>query len=383
MSAYSRAAVPGSIDVAVVGAGIIGMLAALMLDRHGARIALLDSGIPSGTDANAGSLHVQLQSRLLRLFPELIPRIETSLPLYLLAIQAWKTISRELGGVELVQDGGLMVAESPEEMAFLRQKAEREQRHGLDIEILDRTALERMAPWLGPRIIGAELCRDEGKVNPLLANSLIRKRLGEAGIQVQNATVIGLAESGRELILASGNRLAADQILIAAGWGTEALARSAGVRIIARCEAIHMNITEPACYRIRQLVQHAAGPITFKQFSAGQIVIGGGWPAFWDPGAGVPRVLEDSLLGNVALAGRILPAIRPLRILRSWAGLHTVTDGGTILGALPGIERVTIAVPGDSGYTLGPLLASAAADLLLGRDPDFDIIPHSPDRFLN
>ena len=34
-----------------------------------------------------------------------------------------------------------------------------------------------MAPWLGDHVIGAELCRDEGKLNPLVANRKLRAAL--------------------------------------------------------------------------------------------------------------------------------------------------------------------------------------------------------------
>ncbi len=371
----------GPVDIAVVGAGITGMLAALELARDGARVELLDAGEPSGTDSNAGSLHVQLQSRLLHLFPELMPKVEAALPLYLQAVRAWEDLDRELGGVELVKEGGLMVAEDEAQLAFLHRKAERERRQGVDVDILDRAALDRIAPWLGPRVMGAELCRDEGKVNPLMANAKIRRLVHEAGVPIRRARVAALEPDRGTLRLESGRTRKAERILVAAGWGTEALAGSVGVNVPARFEALHMNVTEPCRPRIRHLIQHASTPITFKQFSAGQIVVGGGWPADWTPGDGVPQILERSLVGNLALAGRIVPAIRSLRILRSWAGLHTVSDGGTVLGALPGHDRVMVAVPGDAGYTLGPLLGRAAADLLLGRDPPFDIEPCSPERF--
>ncbi len=117
-------------------------------------------------------------------------------------------------------------------------------------------------------------------------------------------------------------------------------------------------------------------PITFKQFGSGQIVIGGGWPARFD--GETPAVRADSLVGNVALAARLVPGIGGLRVIRTWAGLNNTADGRTILGR---IGRGVLAVPGDAGYTLGPLVGRAAAALALGQEPPFDPTPYSPARF--
>jgi glycine/D-amino acid oxidase-like deaminating enzyme len=38
------------------------------------------------------------------------------------------------------------------------------------------------------------------------------------------------------------------------------------------------------------------------------------------------------------------------------------------------------AIPGDAGYTLGPLTARMVADLMTGRDPGTDMRPYSPMR---
>ncbi|MCB1493427.1 MAG: FAD-binding oxidoreductase, partial [Rhodobiaceae bacterium] len=107
----------------------------------------------------------------------------------------------------------------------------------------------------------------------------------------------------------------------------------------------------------------------------------GGWEARFVPEHGTPEVLESSLLGNVALAARLAPGIRDLRLIRTWAGLNTTTDGKSIIGPLPSAPRITIAVPGDAGYTLGPLVGTIAADVVLGRVPQVDPAPFSPARF--
>ena len=160
-----------SVDVAVIGGGIVGMCTALDLARAGRGVVVLDDGRHSGTTANAGSLHVQMQSRFIRMYPEQVAGLEASLPMYVAAAALWAELATDLGAdFELRASGGLMVAEDETAYAFLAQKCAREAALGLRVHMLRRAELERIAPYLGPAVIGAELCEHEGKLNPLLAN---------------------------------------------------------------------------------------------------------------------------------------------------------------------------------------------------------------------
>src|SRR5690606_5435437 len=133
--------------------------------------------------ANAGSLHVQLQSRFMRLYPQNVPGMERQLPLYPKAVRFWREFEAKLGGgFDLKMTGGLMVAESQDQLAFLRTKAARERALGLEVEALDRAELARIAPYFGPSVVRAELCRDEGKLNPLLCNAAVRRWLLGQGV---------------------------------------------------------------------------------------------------------------------------------------------------------------------------------------------------------
>ena len=144
-----------------------------------------------------------------------------------------------------------------------------------------------------------------------------------------------------------------------------------------------MNITEACSARIDHLVQHAERSITLKQFKSRQIVIGGGWSANDRGLSQVPTVDPLSLLGNVSLAAQLVPTIGNLRIIRTWAGMNTTMDGASVIGPLPASDRLVMAVPGDAGYTLGPLVARLAANCLLGKADHSVIERYSPARFAN
>ena len=96
--------------------------------------------------------------------------------------------------------------------------------------------------------------------------------------------------------------------------------------------------------------------------------------------AGEARKLK-SMLGNVALAARLVPSIGRLRVMRTWAGMNTTLDGLSLLGPVPGAERVILAGPGDAGYTLGPICGRTAACLAMGTTPPIDTGRLTPRRF--
>jgi glycine/D-amino acid oxidase-like deaminating enzyme len=376
---------PREADVAIVGAGIVGLCAALELARDGAAVVVLDDAARhAGTVANAGSLHVQMQSRFIRMYPDQVPGLERSLPLYVAAARRWAELEVELGtGFELKASGGLMVAETPESYEFLARKCEREKRLGLTVEMLGRADLARIAPYLGEAVIGAEFCAEEGKLNPLLANQAVRRALLVAGgVLMPESRVARIERDGAAWLLHhAGGTLRAGRVMIAAGAGTGALLAPLGLDVPTVAEPLHMNVTEATAPLIGHLVQHAERMITLKQLAAGQCVIGGGWPARLAGPQQHPTVEASSLIGNLRLASHIVPRLARLRLLRTWAGVNTTCDGQCILGEAPGLPGLFLAVPGDAGYTLGPLVGRLAAAALRGRDGGFDIAPFSAARF--
>jgi glycine/D-amino acid oxidase-like deaminating enzyme len=371
------------IDIAVIGAGIIGLCLAGVLAQRGRDVMLIDAGGSAASTANAGSLHVQMQSRFMRLFPERVAGFEQQLPLYPKAVEYWREFERAIGAdFEMKVSGGLMIAETPEQFEFLIAKSRRERELGLSVELLERADLERIAPYLGPAALGAELCANEGKLNPLKCNAQVRAwavRMGVTMVDRCKVEHLRAAVPGFTLTTTLGT-LNAQQVAVAAGPGARALMESAGAYLPVEPEPLHMNITEAAPPLILHLVQHAERSITLKQLATGQVVIGGGWPARLAPGSDYPVVDPVSMMGNVSLAQFMVPSLASLQIIRTWAGLNSKVDGRGVLGEMPGVPGLHAAIPGDAGYTLGPLTARLVADLMTGRDPGVDMQPYSPMR---
>src|SRR5579872_3938756 len=118
---------PKEIGTLVIGGGIVGMCLTWFLAEEGADVLCLDGASNAGTTANAGSLHVQMQSRFIRLYPHLAPIVEQDLPLYVRAVAHWQALAGRLEeDIELTLSGGLMVAEDAAQFAFLGEKCRRE-----------------------------------------------------------------------------------------------------------------------------------------------------------------------------------------------------------------------------------------------------------------
>jgi glycine/D-amino acid oxidase-like deaminating enzyme len=370
--------------ILVIGGGVVGMATAGFLAQDGAEVALIDAGYVGGTTANAGSLHVQMQTVFLQRFPHLVPALESSLHLYKNGAAYWKVFQEELGvDCEVKIGGGLMVAEDQRQLDFLIGKAKREKERGLDVTILDRGELERIAPYLGPAVIGAELCAHEGKVNPLLANAAMRRWAKVKGaVQLFEEAVLRIepADRGFRALTAKG-AIKAGKIVLAAGYGAKPLAAQLGFDLPAVGDPLHMNITEATAPFISHLVQHADRPITLKQLGSGQAVIGGGWPAeLREPGE-IAATKLSSLIGNLSLAQHIIPRLAPLRLIRTWAGVNTGIDGCGAIGEAPSVKGLYFAIPGDAGYTLGPLTGRLAAECVQGKAPSEDITSNRLERF--
>ncbi|MDQ0390517.1 NAD(P)/FAD-dependent oxidoreductase [Labrys monachus] len=376
--------VVGEIEVLVIGGGVVGSCLAGFLAEDGVGVALIDDGRIGGSNANAGSLHVQMQSRFMRLYPQNVPGMERQLPLYPKGVAAWQALEKKLDAhFDLKMTGGLMVAESLDQLEFLRVKAARERELGLEVEVLGRAELDRIAPYFGESVVGAELCADEGKLNPLLCNAAIRRWILARGVVLIEGEAAGpiRREGAGFVVETKRGPIRAGRVVLAAASGSKALAAGLGVAIPAEPEPLHMNITEPTSAMIGHLVQHADRMITLKQFGTGQIVIGGGWPAHLAGERRHPTVELASLIANATLAQHIVPRIAPLRIIRTWAGINTAVDGKGVLGPVGPVPGLFAAIPGDAGYTLGPLSARLVAEMMAGRAPGEDMAPFSPDRF--
>lgn len=371
-------------EALVVGGGILGLCTSWFLAEAGMSVLCLDAGPDSGSAANAGSLHGQMQSRMQRMFPERVPDYLRALPLYPRAIDYWGEIARRLGEeIDYRLTGGLMIAESAEHMIALEGKSRLEKRCGIETRLLGRGELLGLAPYLNTSVHGALFCEKEGKVNPLLATAAVRRRAVASGAEIRDRTQVQRLRSSPPGYLAITERgvFRGHRLVIAAGTGSGKLAASLGLALPCAAEPLQMCVTEPTEPLMHHLIQHADHAITMKQLQTGHLLIGGGWPAAPAAPGLPPTVLPESLIGNLRLAGHLVPGVKSLRMHRAWAGLNTLVDLVSVLGPVDSMTGLYFAVPGDAGFTLGPYCARLVVDTMLGQPPDYPLHAFSPARF--
>ena len=373
-------------DYIVIGGGIVGGCISYYLSRNNKEVICIDSGAFSGSNSNAGSIHVQLQSRNFRLNPHLIDNLLENLPFYKEAVNAWDRLRLMLDvDFDLRVNGGLMVADNEEQLDFLYKKCQKEKAAGLDVEIMDSNKIKKTYPFLSNKVVGAEFCAHEGKLNPLVANKSLQEVSLRSGVKIMKCETVNHIEfKNNEYFIKTNLRdYFCETVIIAAGSGSGKLANFLNINIPTIAEPLHMNVTEKVSMFIPILIQHAERSITLKQISSGNIIIGGGWPARIEEETNKIRIKKESLLGNLTTAVNLVPSIGKLRLYRTWGGINPITDGNSVLGNMKGHENVFFAIPGDAGYTLGPLCAEVIVDLINSKRNEFYSSKFSPERFLN
>lgn len=386
-------------DVVILGAGLVGCATAFEIARRGRRVGVVEQGeINRGASGrNAGSLHFQIEPRMLDGGSE-PARLAELIPVNLQAIEDWQGLPELLGrDLELAMHGGLMVAESRSEQDLLTRKWKVETDCGLPVKMLEGAELKRLAPYLAEDVRCASYCALEGHANPRFVTPAYAAAARDLGAEIMPGACARLIESragGWRVHIAwagkGGERASsvidAEAVLVAAGaWSAEILAPH-GVRVPLKPVALGMNVTERCKPVVRHLVQHVGRRLSVKQVEAGNVLIGGGWPAALreesslgtDPEV---RLLEASMIGNAAIATHVVPALARVNLIRSWSGIASISpDHLPVLGPIAAMPGVFIAA-GESSFTLGPTYARLVSELICSGRSSIPLHLYRPDRF--
>lgn len=374
-------------DVMIVGGGIAGCAIAWMLAREGVDVRVIEARAPGAgaSGANAGGLHGQIPHDAFLDRGEAWARSYLhALRLMHASIAMWTALPDALGcDLEVRTKGGLLIAETEEQFAGLARKAAIEREAGFDVRLLDATGLRAEAPYVTPRAIGGLLAPSEGQASPLLAVPALARAARKAGAQLLTRTALRrLARDPAGFVAdTDAGEIVARRVVNAAGADAGRVASLLGLALPVTGAPIQVSVTEPASPLIRHLMYHAAGMLTVKQATNGNVLIGGGWPARALPGG---RLSPDprSMAANIGLACAAVPAIAPLRLVRTWPGrVNETPDALPVLGEHPRMPGLFTAAFPWMGFTCGPITARITVDLLLGRDPGFDLSPFSAGRF--
>ena len=276
-------------DVLVIGGGITGCSTAWHLAGYGAEVVLLDR-FDLNTQAsgrNAGSLHGQIQQASFLEFGEEWARaFLPALRFLSRSLEMWRNLSDVLDtDLEVSLNGGLLVAETSEQMRDIERKVAIERSGGVESDMLGPADLQRIAPYVSESMAGAQLCRVEGKVNSMLAAPAFARAAVFRGVVIRtNTEVIGLDhENAMFTATTTSGTVAAERVVLATGNDLNRFASLWGRELPIFDDPAQVGATEPVAPMVHNLVYFAGGKLTFKQAKAGTLLIGGGWSSDIDP----------------------------------------------------------------------------------------------------
>jgi glycine/D-amino acid oxidase-like deaminating enzyme len=161
------------------------------------------------------------------------------------------------------------------------------------------------------------------------------------------------------------------------------VAAMVGLRVPIVGRPMHVNVTEPWPILLgHQLIQHVGRRLTLKQSQYGTFIIGGGWPSRYAHAANEKVTIWETLVGNLAVALRAMPELGEVKVIRTWGGLMgSAEDHFPVLEEVESVPGFFILSPGDSGFTLGPVVGRLMSELLITGTTSLPLEPYRMSRF--
>jgi glycine/D-amino acid oxidase-like deaminating enzyme len=350
--------------VLVVGAGIVGASIAWHLARAGARVTVVEAGDGGGVATP-------------RSFAWINASWGNPEPYFRLRIRAmaeWRRLAAELPEMPLRWCGGLCWDLPPGQLeAYAREHGG----WGYGIRRVDRSEAGRLEPNLVEPPAFALHVAEEGAVEPHEAARVLLAAAERRGATVVSSTAATslFVTAGRVLAIETGaGRLAADEIVLAAGAETAALARTAGVRLPLTAPSGLLVHSRPHAPLLNGLV--LAPELHMRQTAAGRIVVGADFGGT-DPGVdphGTARALFEQARAMLRGADSLAPELHAV------GERPTPADGFPVIGRPAGLAGLTIAVM-HSGITLAAAVGLFVADEILADRRDPLLAPYGPMRF--
>ena len=347
-------------DVAVVGAGIIGLACAWRAARAGARVLVLERADEPGFEASraaAGMLAPVTEANfgegeLLRL--NLAGRAE------------WPGFAAELAersGVDLAyrESGALALAADRDDAEELRRLNELQRSLGLDATWLGPRECRRLEPGLSPRIAGGLLADGDASVDPRAVVRALLAACGQEGVEVRTGTTVeSVEQSGGAVagVVAAGELVPARRVVVCAGaWSSSLHPAAPAVRPVKgqivrlRGEPLAARIVRtPRCYVVSR--------------PNGEIVVG----ATMEERGFDTTVTADGVFRLLEAAWEVLPDIEERELVEVRAGFRPATADNVPFVGAAGPEGLLWATGHHrNGVLLAPLAARQVTELLAGR----------------
>lgn len=416
---------PAATTVVVIGAGIVGLSAALTLAERGIPVVVLDKGRIAAEQSSRNLGWIRKTSRA-----------PADVPLAQAADRLWAEMPARTG-----EDGGyrragiMFVARTEAQMAFYEGWAAKVAPLDLGARLLSPAEIDRLVPGGQGGWRGGILTPSDGRAEPTLASSAIaRAAVARGAVIVEHCAVRGLVTANGKVagVATERGEIACDQVLLAGGLGSRRFLGNLGVFLPTLPLVCSVLRTAPMegpteiavgapdfSFRKRldggfTITQRGRldAPLTPDHLRIGLRYLGqlranrgamsiGLGRAFWRDLATPRRWTNTDFtpfereritdpLPNHALNAEALrnlraawPVFQGAKVAQSWAGTIDVTpDSDPVISAVAQIPGLTLATGfSGHGFGTGPAAGHLAADLISGHTPIVDPAPYRLDRF--
>jgi glycine/D-amino acid oxidase-like deaminating enzyme len=412
-------------DVVVVGAGIVGCATAYFLARRGARVVVVERGPVPGEQSRKNWGFVRQQGR-----------DPLELPLVVEANRLWQGLERELNAdIEWTRGGNLALAADESRLARFEAWLPVAREFGLPTHLLRARDLDSVVPGLAGGWVGGMHTPGDGHADPEKTTDAFARAAVAQGATlhldcaVQAVTTRAGAVAG---VVTEQGEIRAPAVVCAAGAWSSRLARTLGFALpqrwvrgtvarttpapavtacavwgpgvafrqrrdgsfnIAAGGALDHDVTLDSVRQLRFFLPNFWKNRTMFRFHVGRPLLASlaaalpgsaarRRPLVWDRGR-EPQPNPVKVRRSLAELQRVLPALPPLGIARSWAGyIDAAPDLVPVLGEVPGLRGFVLATGfSGHGFAMGPIAGRLVAELIVDGKTSLDITGFRFSRF--
>ena len=351
---------PASTDVAIIGAGVIGLAIGWRLAAAGLGVTVFDRGAAGGGASLAAT-------GMLAAATELEPGGADLLALALESQRLWPefrgTLESQSGvDIDYRQDGILTVALGRNEVERLRFRHDLQARAGLATRWLDGLAARALEPALRPSVTAGIFCAEDHQVDPRrLVPALRRAVVARSGRVLEHAPVVSLDRTGGRVtgVVTAQGLCGASAVVVANGaWSGELIAtlpiRPLKGQALALRAASRIGLPAHVVWTDQVHLAPKAG---------GRLIVG----STVEECGFDPAVTAGGVYALLEGARRALPSIEEMELEAIWTGFRpTSDDDAPILGTADTEGLVLATGHHRNGILLAPATAQAIHDLVVG-----------------
>ena len=262
-----------------------------------------------------------------------------------------------------------------------QHEAEFMQKHGIPINVYDKSKVHEVEPAALSDVIGGIHFTGDAHLNPAVFLKLLSERVRAMGAEMfENTSVTGFESMNGKITKVKTNAgdFESEQVILAAGAFTPLVARDLKLNIpIQPARGYSLTMTANKQMPRQALIlgerRIAVSPLGNLLRFTGRLEVGN---YSLTPNPVWIQRIEDSVREYITLDEK-------LDIQETWAGLRPVTpDGMPIIGRSPTHGNLILATGHAMlGLSLGPGTGQVVAELVNGQTPSFSLSPMRLERF--